>query len=413
LYLRAARVLLTEQSWDENYELIFSIESDTAECEFLTADIVAAENRLSMLAQRAKGARDIAIVTRLRMALYTTLDRSYRAVEVGVEQLRRYGIQWTTRPDGEEIRAEYDNLRQRVGDRPIEALVDLPTTVDPNLLAIMEILLAMLPPGSTYADKRLHDLVVLRMANLSLDHGHSDGSALAFAQLSMAIGPRFGDHHDGFRFGHLGAALAERDDFALFRGKVYCVVGYHVLPWTRPIRAARSMMQRALVLAQETGDLLFAGFCRVHLISLGLASGTRLDHLEAEAEPYLESTRRARFGRITDILTTQLALIRTLRGLTPKFGCLDDGQLDELQMEHHLSGNPALEMAAWFYWIRKMQARYLAGDYAAAADLSLNAQIWRQSSFWEAAESSSMARFPARHSGISRLPTRNSSISRL
>src|SRR6516165_12838104 len=71
-YLGAARALLTEQGWDEDNEFIFSVECDMAECEFLTADIVAAENRLSMLAQRAKGARDIAIVTRLRMALYTT-----------------------------------------------------------------------------------------------------------------------------------------------------------------------------------------------------------------------------------------------------------------------------------------------------------------------------------------------------
>ena len=88
------------------------------------------------------------------------------------------------------------------------------------------------------------------------------------------------------------------------------------------------------------------------------------------------------------MITTLLALIRSLRGLTPRFGCLDDGRLDELQMGKHLSSNPALEMAAWFYWIRKMQARYFAGEHAAAADVSLNAQVWRQSSFWEAAESS-------------------------
>src|SRR5262249_14793079 len=104
-------------------------------------------------------------------------------------------------------------------------------------------------------------------------------------------------------------------------------------------------------------------------------------------ERYLEATRRARCGLITDILTTQLALIRTLRGVTPKFGCLDDGRLDELQMEHHLSGNPALESAAWFYWIRKIQARYLAGYHAAAADASSHAHLWRPRSYWETAES--------------------------
>jgi signal transduction histidine kinase len=42
--------------------------------------------------------------------------------------------------------------------------------------------------------------------------------------------------------------------------------------------------------------------------------------------------------------------------------------VDELGMEHHLSGNPKLVLAASWHWIRKMQARYLAGEYAAAAD---------------------------------------------
>jgi predicted ATPase len=164
-YLGTARALLTEQSWDEDYELIFSIECNTAECEFLTADMVPAENRLLMLAQRAKGAHDIALVTRLRMALYTTLDLTDRAVEVGMEQIRTFGIEWSTDPSEEEVRAEYDGLRQRVGERPIETLVDLPAMEDPDLLALMEILLAILPP-TALADKQLHDLAVQPLQGL-------------------------------------------------------------------------------------------------------------------------------------------------------------------------------------------------------------------------------------------------------
>ncbi|MDI3561904.1 ATP-binding sensor histidine kinase [Bradyrhizobium sp. Arg816] len=384
-YLAAARALLTERSWDEDYELIFSVECDTAECELLTANMTSAENRLLMLAQHTKRAHDIAVVTRLRIALYTTLALTDRAVEVGVEQLRRFGIEWSTRPGEVDVRAEYDGLCQRVGERPIEALADLPAMKDPDLLALMEILHAILPP-TALTDKHLCDLIALRMANLSLDHGYSDGSPQAFVELSRVIGPRFGRHRDGLRFGHLGAALAERDEFARFRGKVYCVAGYHVLPWTHPIQAASSMMQRGLDLAEEASDLLFAGFCQVHLISLGLASGARLDDLEAEAERNLESTRRAKFGLMSDMLTAQVAFMRTLRGVTPSFGCLDDGRLDELQMEQHLL-NPALDLAAWWYWIRKMQARYLAGDHAAAADAFSHAQLWRPRSYWDTAES--------------------------
>ena len=50
----AGRALLTEGDWKHNYELIFGIEYQLAECELLTASTAAAEQRLSMLAGRAE-----------------------------------------------------------------------------------------------------------------------------------------------------------------------------------------------------------------------------------------------------------------------------------------------------------------------------------------------------------------------
>ena len=77
-----------------------------------------------------------------------------------------------------------------------------------------------------------------------------------------------------------------------------------------------------------------------------------------------------------------------LRGLTPKFGCFDDWQFNELRTEYHLSSNPALAMAACWYWTRKLQARYIAGDYAAAMDAASKAQqlLWTSTLHFEEAE---------------------------
>ncbi|HET9395663.1 MAG TPA: hypothetical protein VFO36_06370, partial [Nitrospiraceae bacterium] len=97
-YLAAGRALLTEETWDHNYELIFSIEYLMAECELLTADMEGSESRLSVLAQRAKSGHDIAVVTRLLLTLYTTLDRSDRGVAVFLDYLRRSGTDWSLHP---------------------------------------------------------------------------------------------------------------------------------------------------------------------------------------------------------------------------------------------------------------------------------------------------------------------------
>ncbi len=74
---------------NDDYDLIFAIECLTAECELLTAEMVAAEKRLTMLSQRAKTRHDFAVVTRLQLTLYTTLDRSELAIEVFLDYLRR------------------------------------------------------------------------------------------------------------------------------------------------------------------------------------------------------------------------------------------------------------------------------------------------------------------------------------
>ena len=384
VHFAAGEALLSAEQWGSQYSLRFALALHRAECELLTGDFDASDQRLSNLRERAIGSTDLAAVACLRITLYTT-GRPERAVKVGLEELRTFGIEWSTHPTEEDLRAEYEALRQRVGDRPIEALVDLPLMSDPDLLALMQLLRAIHPPAF-YTERKLQDLALLRMANLSLEHGYCDGSAEAFAMLSITVGPTFGHYEDGYRFGHLGVALVERKEMARFRAAVYCVAGNHVLPWTQHIQAASSMMQRALDLAQEQGDLLWTGVSQRALISFALAAGARLENLESEAERYLQSSRRARLSVVIDINRMQLALIRMLRGLTPKFGYLEDSDYAESRMEQHFFSNPMLTRAACWHLIRKAQARYLAGDYKAAVDASSKARPLLSSTHFDLAE---------------------------
>src|SRR5882672_3320519 len=57
-------------------------------------------------------------------------------------------------------------------------------------------------------------------------------------------------------------------------------------------------------------------------------------------------------------------------------------------MEYRLSCNPDLALAEGWYWIRKLQARFFAGDYAVAVEASLRAQrlLWTSPSMFETAE---------------------------
>ena len=160
------------------------------------------------------------------------------------------------------------------------------------------------------------------------------------------------------------------------------------MPWTRHLRGCRDMLRRAFEAANRIGDLTYAAYCGNQLNTNLLAAGDPLAGAQREAEHGLAFAQKARFGQSIDTIATQLGLIRTLRGLTPTFGSFDDEQFDEARIERRFSENPDLAVAEWRYWVRKLQARFFAGDYASAIEASSRAQrlLWTSISQFETAE---------------------------
>jgi PAS domain S-box-containing protein len=385
-YLGAAAALLGEDWWEWRPDLMFDLEWHRAECEFLTGSLGAAEERLNRLSERAATTVDRAAVTCLRVELYAALGQGDRAVDVCLTYLRDLGIGWSPHPTEDEARREYERIQSLLGSRAIENLIDLPLMTDPVRRATLDVLTKFLP-AAFFTDAQLFSLAVCRMVNISLEYGHTDASCIGYVHLGIIAGPRFGNYESGYRFGRLGFDLVEQRGLERFRARTCFGFGL-VVVWKEHVRAGRAFLRLAFDAANATGDLTYAAYCCVTVMTNLLAAGDPLVDAEREAVDGLAFAQKAQFGLVIDLNTAQLALIRTLRGATPTFGRFDDGQVDEVQFEHHLAGNPGLALAECWYWIRKLQARYLAGDYAAAMNASAKAQplLWTSSGFIEEAE---------------------------
>ncbi len=379
-YLYAGRSLLNEKAWQDSHHLVFSIESLIAECELLTADMVAAEVRLTMLARRANTHHDFALVTRLLVTLYTTLDRSDGAIEVFLDYLRRNGTDWSPHPSRDDVLREYDRIGSLVGDREIEELVDLPQLSDPNVLDMLDVFTEMVHPAMFF-DENLSSLVVFRMVSLCLEHGNCDASCFGFVWFGMFAGPRFNNYTDGFRFGQLGYDLIEKRNLTRYQARTYVSFGT-LTPWAKHALNGRELIRRAFDVAYQTGDLTFSAYSWHSSITNYLAVGEHLSEVQAEAEKGLSFVTKAGFGLVVENTNAQLGLIRTLRGLTPAFGCFDSQNYNETDTEHRLASNPLLVLSEFFYWTRKLQARFFAGDNTSAVDASRKAYqlLWSAAS---------------------------------
>src|SRR5262249_49523425 len=243
-YFIAGSTTLDDNCWEGRHELTFQLGLHRAECEFLSGQPSAAEERLAAHSSRASNAAERAAVACLRMHVCTTLDQNDRAVAIGLDYLRHLGMEWSPQPTAEEVQREYEQIWSRVGSRRIEELIDLPLMTNPDLLDVLDVLAEVLT-AALFCDESLSSLVVCRMVNLSLEYGNSDGSCFAYVWFAIMAGPRFGNYEAGFRFGQLGYDLVEKRGLKRFQARTYQCFGDIVLPWTRHVRDGRDLLRRA------------------------------------------------------------------------------------------------------------------------------------------------------------------------
>src|SRR5262249_48812732 len=109
----------------------------------------------------------------------------------------------------------------------------------------------------------------------------------------------------------------------------------------------------------------FACYSTFQINTTLLLRNDPLDAVWRESESGLDFVRKARFRDIEDVIVAQQRLIATLQGRTAHLATFDDAQFDEAAFEAQLTDDRMTMMICW-YWVTKLQARFLAGDHVAA-----------------------------------------------
>src|SRR5262249_38124570 len=144
------------------YELLWGLHLERAACECLCQRFDQAEMLLETAFARARSRRDYAAAARVAIELRMMQRDVVRAVEVAFDCLARFGIEMPRAPTREQCQAEYEAVQAQIGDRPIEALVDLPMMTDPELAALLQVLGAIFQPAAIVDDK-LSFLLICRL----------------------------------------------------------------------------------------------------------------------------------------------------------------------------------------------------------------------------------------------------------
>src|SRR6266481_3832074 len=353
-HLRIGRVLLASMTGDGLAEHLFDVANQFNR----GAALLIVE-----LLQRAASNVEFADASCLKIHLHLLKGELPQAVDSALRCLRLFGIDIPAHPTWEQVHAEFETVWQTLNGRPIESLIDLPIMTDPELQAAIQVLSVLTPP-SYFTNIHLFCLLVCRMANFSVQHGMSGASAHGYAQLGNILGPVFHRYSEGSRFAKLACDLVEKHGFIAYQAKAYDAMGI-ATQWTQSITTAIDFMRAAFRAAIETGDLTYACYAMFLWVSDLLVRNDPLDGVWRESEMALEFVRKAGFRDIADIIRCQQRFIATMQGRTATFSTFSDAQFDGATFEAQLTAD-RMAMTTCFYWIVKLKARFLSGDYAEA-----------------------------------------------
>src|SRR5215813_1980116 len=180
--------------------------------------------------------------------------------------------------------------------------------------------------------------------------------------LGMKLGPFSGDYRAAYRFGTLALELAERGGNPRTLARVLFGYTMFVRPWADTLDGCRELLDRGFEAAERAGDLTYATYLLLYVEELMLIAGSPLEDTEAACRRALAYSQKLHFHFTVTGIQTQLALTRMLRGDSTRFGSFDNPEFDQQAFESTYGQVPALALPMCWYWIRRQQAQFLAGD---------------------------------------------------
>ncbi|MEM5404848.1 MULTISPECIES: trifunctional serine/threonine-protein kinase/ATP-binding protein/sensor histidine kinase [Paraburkholderia] len=353
-YLAAAASLLSQQGWDDSYELTFGVWFERAECEFLLSHFGEATLWIDDILLRARSKIHRAEAYRLRMVLQLVNADNASAVRTARECLEMFAIDLPDHPTDDEVSAEFDAVFAHLGARPIESLLELPMMEDLEMREVMQIF-HMLGQTAYFTDMNLAQTIACRMVVVTLEYGTTESAVIAYAFTSILLGPFFHRYQDGEAFARLAVAVAEKHRFVAQQVAAHFFMQMAVL-WTQPIEVALGCVDTARRYARETGEVIYASFSLEHRLTDLLARGYRLNEAWLDSINAIEFVKRIHFRHVHDILCSIQHFIQRLRGRASDETPIEDATIDAQIAEGGIA------VVNCFHWILQVQRHYLLGE---------------------------------------------------
>ncbi|MDY7075516.1 MAG: PAS domain S-box protein [Chloroflexota bacterium] len=360
-YLEIGIDLLPADAWKSEYDLTLSLYAEMSEVKYLTGDQEQAERFFDEVLRNAERLLDKIRVYEVKITSYTVLNKRKEALNLGIDALLMLGLDMPREANPQVIQQEMIAVRENIGARDVESLVDLPEISDPRKLAAARILMSCSVAAYTSAPEYL-PVIVLKLVNLSLECGNSVYAPFAYVTYGLILCGRLGEIELGYRFGKLALEVVDKLGAKGVRAKVYYVFGDMINHWKKHYREDIEYLLEAYKSGSETGDIAFASYAVNHYAITSFLIGEPLTKVREKLDRYHQVIKQ--YGQLSVVQEYELwyQMVINLGGETEDRLLIKGEISDENELVPEWERTNMLT-AIGYYTVAKQLVLYLYGAF--------------------------------------------------
>ncbi len=299
-YLSAGLRTLPPAQSEEAYTLQCDLQLAQAECAYLNGDFASAEQYFDDLLARTQSPMLQARVYKTMVVLYEHQGNPRRSFQCAAAGMRLLGFTIPTLSLWARIIRQLLPLRLQLRGKGLTRLRNLKPMRDQEMILAMDIAHKAIP-AAYFLDTRLVIFLSLLMSAMSLRHGHTNSTPVAFATLGVLWGSVLGDYRNGASIGELALKLCRYPGYRDVRCKTNFIVGNYIAGWAAGSGHALELMRKGVQEGVASGETTHLTYCAVNEMLVRFISGAPLPAVLDNYREYEEIFAGSRYNEMTSI----------------------------------------------------------------------------------------------------------------
>ncbi|MDF0555163.1 ATP-binding sensor histidine kinase [Kamptonema sp. UHCC 0994] len=327
--------LLSENTWQQQYEMTLALHELAAEVALLNGNFEAMEQFIDTVIEQAHSLLEKVNVYCIRIQSHIFQSKLTSAIAIAQPVLQQLGVTFPETPTPSDLQQEIQEIEELIGNRQIADLVNLPEMRDAEKLAILKIG-NIISPAAYLTGSALFPLLNTFSVKLSIQYGNTSISAYSYANYGNILCNFFQVVDTGTQFGSLALQIISKLDAKATKTEVLMILGLFVVHRKSHIKETLPLLQEGYTTAIEFGNLVLAGYNGHSFCLNSFWCGQSLATLEQDICAYCHSLMQLNQLTTANYCRIYWQPVLNLLGLAEHTTLLSGKALEETEFRPHL-----------------------------------------------------------------------------